>query len=283
MARFGAEGMTTAEPATCQNCGGRQIEPTQRYCGSCGHSFAPVCPSCGEPCPAGFNFCGSCGADLSSGTVASQSGEERRVLTVLFADLVEFTSRSERLDPEDVHAFLEPYYTCLRDEIRAFGGEVEKYVGDAVVGVFGAPTAHGDDPERAVRAALRIRDSLAEMNAADSSLDLQVRIAVNTGEAIVTAKKWAGEAMVAGDSVNTAAAPAGRSAQQLSACRRGDLSRHEIRNRLPTRRLNRGEGKASTRAGVARYFGCTASWRACCREGAPRGSAGRARGPFGTL
>ncbi|MGO8877449.1 MAG: ATP-binding protein [Acidimicrobiales bacterium] len=124
---------------------------------------------------------------------------------MLFADLVEFTSRSERLDPEDVHAFLEPYYICLRDEIRAFGGEVEKYVGDAVVGVFGAPTAHGDDPERAVRAALRIRDSLAEMNAADSSLDLQVRIAVNTGEAIVTAKKWAGEAMVTGDSVNTAA------------------------------------------------------------------------------
>jgi class 3 adenylate cyclase len=127
------------------------------------------------------------------------------VLSVLFADLVGFTSRSERLDPEDVQAFLEPYYACLRDQIQAFGGEVEKYVGDAVVGVFGAPTAHGDDPERAVRAALTIRDSLAEMNAADPSLDLQVRIAVNTGEAIVTAKMWAGEAMVTGDSVNTAA------------------------------------------------------------------------------
>ncbi|HXY44701.1 MAG TPA: AAA family ATPase [Acidimicrobiales bacterium] len=127
------------------------------------------------------------------------------MLSVLFADLVGFTSRSERLDPEDVQAFLEPYYACLRDQIQAFGGEVEKYVGDAVVGVFGAPSAHGDDPERAVRAALTIRDALAEMNAADPGLDLQVRIAVNTGEAIVTAKRWAGEALVTGDSVNTAA------------------------------------------------------------------------------
>jgi class 3 adenylate cyclase len=125
----------------------------------------------------------------------------------LFADLVGFTSLSERLDIEDVQAVLDPYYACLRDEIKAFGGEVEKYVGDAVVGVWGAPVAHGDDPERAVRAAIGIRDSLARLNAQHPGLDLQVRIAVNTGEAMVAlgARLWAGEAMMAGDSVNTAA------------------------------------------------------------------------------
>jgi class 3 adenylate cyclase len=128
------------------------------------------------------------------------------VVTVLFADLVGFTSRAERLDPEDVRAILDPYYVCLREAIQSFGGQVEKYVGDAVMGIFGAPTAHGDDPERAVRAALRIQVALAEMNASDPRRDLQVRIAVNTGEAIVAlgAKTWEGEAMVAGDVVNTA-------------------------------------------------------------------------------
>jgi class 3 adenylate cyclase len=128
-------------------------------------------------------------------------------VTVLFADLAGFTSRAERLDPEDVRAILTPYYARLHDEIDAFGGMVEKFIGDAVMGVFGAPVAHGDDPERAVRAAFRIRDAVEEMNQADPALDLQVRIAVNTGEAIVAlgARPQEGEAMVAGDVVNTAA------------------------------------------------------------------------------
>jgi class 3 adenylate cyclase len=191
---------------TCPHCGGEN-ETTQRFCGSCGRPLLLICPSCGTPCSLDFRFCGTCGADLSPVPPTARSGEERRVVTVLFADLVGFTSRAERLDPEDVRAILDPYYACLRDAIQSFGGQVEKYVGDAVMGVFGAPTAHGDDPERAVRAALRIQVALAEMNAADPRRDLQVRIAVNTGEAIVAlgAKTWAGEAMVAGDVVNTAA------------------------------------------------------------------------------
>src|SRR5205085_1495296 len=114
------------------------------------------------------------------------SGEERRVVTVLFADLVGFTSRAEKLDPEDVRAILIPYYSSLRSHIESFGGTVEKFIGDAVMGVFGAPVAHGDDPERAVRAALRIKEAVAQMNREDERLDLQVRIAVNTGEAIVS-------------------------------------------------------------------------------------------------
>jgi class 3 adenylate cyclase/tetratricopeptide (TPR) repeat protein len=136
-----------------------------------------------------------------------QPAAERRVVTVLFADLVGFTSRAERLDPEDVRSILSPYYGRLRHELEQFGGTVEKFIGDAVVAVFGAPVAHGDDPERGVRAALAVRDAIAELNAEDPGLDLQVRIAVNTGEAIVALERDAleGEGMVAGDVVNTAA------------------------------------------------------------------------------
>jgi predicted ATPase/class 3 adenylate cyclase len=121
-------------------------------------------------------------------------------VSVLFVDLVGFTSRAERLDPEDVRAFLTPYYQRVRSEVERFGGRVEKFIGDAVMGVFGAPTAYGDDPERAVRAALAVRDWAGEDG-------LEVRIAVNTGEAIVAleARPGHGEAMIAGDVVNTAA------------------------------------------------------------------------------
>jgi class 3 adenylate cyclase len=84
--------------------------------------------------------------------------EERKVVTVLFADLVGFTSRAEQMDPEDVRALLSPYYAGLRAELERFGGTVEKFIGDAVMALFGAPAGHEDDPERAVRAALAIRD-----------------------------------------------------------------------------------------------------------------------------
>ena len=132
--------------------------------------------------------------------------EERRIVTVLFADLEGFTARAEQLDAEDVRAILSRYHTCLRNEIEAFGGTVEKFIGDAVMAVFGAPLAHGDDPERGVRAAFAIRSAVTEMNRVDTQLDLRVRIAVNTGEAIVAlgAKTELGEALVAGDVVNTA-------------------------------------------------------------------------------
>ncbi len=165
-----------------------------------------ACEVCGASSPPDFRYCGSCGAPLGDEADQQRTGEERRVVSVLFADLVGFTARAERLDPEDVQAILTPYYARLRDEIEAFGGSVEKFIGDAVVGVFGAPIAHGDDPERAVRAALQIRDDIEEMNEASPDLDLQVRLAVHTGEAIVAlgARMKEGEAMVAGDVINTA-------------------------------------------------------------------------------
>ena len=122
-------------------------------------------------------------------------------MTVLFADLVGFTSRAEQMDPEDVRALLSPFYARLRAELERFGGTVEKFIGDAVMALFGAPVTHEDDAERAVRAALAIRDWVHEEER------IQVRLAVNTGEALIMlgARPSEGEGMAAGDVVNTAA------------------------------------------------------------------------------
>src|SRR5881296_3515279 len=148
------------------------------------------CPVCGQENPAGFKFCGACGAELDAAVAPAR--EERKVITVLFADLVGFTSRAEKLDPEDVRAMLSPYYARLRHELERHGGTVEKFIGDAVVALFGAPIAHEDDPERAVRAAIAIRDWAVDDG------KLEVRIGVNTGEALVNvdARPDAGEGMV---------------------------------------------------------------------------------------
>jgi predicted ATPase/class 3 adenylate cyclase len=156
------------------------------------------CPNCGQGNPAGARFCFSCGTPFETPVAR----EERKVVTVLFADLVGFTSRAEQMDPEDVRALLAPYHQRLRSELERYGGTVEKFIGDAVVALFGAPVAHEDDPERAVRAALAIRDWVREEEA-----DLQLRIAVNTGEALIAlgARPDAGEGMASGDVVNTTA------------------------------------------------------------------------------
>ena len=158
-----------------------------------------VCSSCGHENPDGARFCAECGTRLEPS--ADGSREERKVVTVLFADLVGFTSRAEQMDPEDVRAILEPYHSRLRQELERRGGTVEKFIGDAVMALFGAPTAHEDDPERAVRAALAIRDWIREDD------ELQVRVAVTTGEALVAlgARPAEGEGMASGDVVNTAA------------------------------------------------------------------------------
>ncbi|HET7352415.1 MAG TPA: AAA family ATPase, partial [Gaiellaceae bacterium] len=156
-----------------------------------------TCPACGQENPEGFRLCGMCGAALAP--AAAPAREERKVVTILFTDLVGSTARAEGLDPEDVRATLSAYYAQLRAELERYGGTVEKFIGDAVMAVFGAPIAHEDDPERAVRAALAIRDSVGE--------ELEIRTAVHTGEALVAlgARAVEGEGMVSGDVVNTAA------------------------------------------------------------------------------
>jgi class 3 adenylate cyclase len=156
-----------------------------------------VCPSCAREAPEGGRFCAYCGAALEPELTGR---EERKVVSVVFVDLVGHTSRSEGTDPEDVRALLAPYHARARGELERFGGRVEKFIGDAVMAVFGAPAAHEDDAERAVRGALAVRDAFVEEG-------LDVRIAVNTGDALVllSARPEAGESMVAGDVVNTAA------------------------------------------------------------------------------
>jgi class 3 adenylate cyclase/tetratricopeptide (TPR) repeat protein len=165
-----------------------------------------VCPACGQENPDVAKFCLACCAPLEA-PAPVPSAEERKLVTVLFTDIVGSTAKAEQMDPEDVRARLAPYHTRLRTELEQRGGTVEKFIGDAVVALFGAPTAHEDDPERAVRAALAIRHAIEDLNAEDEWLDLQVRIGVNTGEALVVvgAKASEGEGMASGDVMNTAA------------------------------------------------------------------------------
>jgi class 3 adenylate cyclase/tetratricopeptide (TPR) repeat protein len=165
----------------------------------------PACPTCGEDNPERARFCWSCGAAIAE---SPRSGaEERKIVSVLFVDLVGFTAASEKADPEDVRARLRPYHARVKQEIERFGGTVEKFVGDAVMAVFGAPVSREDDAERAVNSALRILDAIVELNEEHPDLELTVRGAVNTGEAMVTlgARPAEGESIVAGDVVNTAA------------------------------------------------------------------------------
>jgi class 3 adenylate cyclase/tetratricopeptide (TPR) repeat protein len=163
-----------------------------------------TCPTCGFENADTAKFCSECGTAFTS---ARPAREERKVVTVVFADLVGSTARAEGSDPEDVRALLRPYHERARRELEAFGGTVEKFIGDAVVAVFGAPVAHEDDPERAVRAALAVREAITKLNEEEPGRDLHVRIAVNTGEALVSlgASPEVGEGMVAGDVMNTAA------------------------------------------------------------------------------
>jgi class 3 adenylate cyclase len=163
-----------------------------------------TCPSCGHRNSNDARFCSQCAAALDS---SARPREERKVVTVLFVDLVGFTARAETLDPEDVQALLAFYHDRVRAELERYGGTVERLVGDGVMALFGAPVAHEDDPERAVRAACAIRDGFAELARDDPSRELHVRIGVNTGEVLVAlpATPGAGGTMSAGDAVNTAA------------------------------------------------------------------------------
>src|SRR5207248_6796904 len=177
-----------------------------RYCMQCGSPLELRCGACGSHVPAGARFCPACGAPVATSPPGPGAAptQERRVVTVLFVDLVGFTERSDRADPEDVRRTLVPFHARVKEDLERFGGTLDKFIGDAVMGVFGAPVAHEDDPVRAVRSALRILDSMEELRRTTDP-HIAVRVAVNTGEAVVTFGEGpqVGEA-VAGDVVNTA-------------------------------------------------------------------------------
>ena len=171
-----------------------------------------LCGSCGAENPPQSRFCNSCGARLEA---PASPREERKLVSILFVDLVGFTARSDRADPEDVRDALQLYHSSAKQRIEQHGGVLEKFIGDAVMAVFGAPVAYGDDAERAVRAGLRVLEGIEELNR-EHGLDLAARAAVNTGDALVSLDAaHDGGALAKGDVVNTAsrlqsAAPPGK-------------------------------------------------------------------------
>ena len=185
-----------------------------RFCEDCGAPLSLACPVCGAAVTAGKPFCRECGAALTATAPATATAGvaspavtpvvERRVVSVLFADLVGFTPLSESRDAEQVRELLSGYFDTARSVIARYGGVVEKFIGDAVMAVWGVPAAHGDDAERAVRAALELIDAVAGLGAEVGAAGLAARAGVVTGEVAVTVGA-VGEGMVAGDSVNTAA------------------------------------------------------------------------------
>ena len=187
----------------CPSCA-TENQPAAKFCVECGTGLALACPSCGAPHSPGQRFCAECGTALASAPTDTPAparqapAAERRLVTVLFADLVGFTAASEQRDAEETRELLSRYFDTSRRLIELYGGTVEKFIGDAVMAVWGAPVANEDDAERAVRAALDLVASVSEL---DASLD--ARAGVLTGEAAVTIGAE-GEGMVAGDLVNTA-------------------------------------------------------------------------------
>nr|WP_237447985.1 adenylate/guanylate cyclase domain-containing protein [Nocardioides flavescens] len=193
---------------TCDSCG-TSNPAGQRFCGECGTALARSCPTCGAAAPAGQRFCGECGHALAGAPATPPAPlgpatpvSERRVCSVLFADLVGFTTASEGRDPEDVRDLLSAYFASARTVVERYGGVVEKFIGDAVMAVWGTPVAREGDAERSVRAALDLVAAVAELGEAQQPLSL--RAGIVTGEVAVTVGA-VGEGMVAGDVVNTAA------------------------------------------------------------------------------
>jgi class 3 adenylate cyclase/tetratricopeptide (TPR) repeat protein len=247
----------------CPSCGAENAA-AQKFCGECGTALAAICESCGAANAPGQKFCGECGAPLAVPEGAAPVAPrvtERRIVSVLFADLVGFTAASESRDAEDTRELLTRYFDLARTLITRYGGTVEKFIGDAVMAVWGTPTAREDDPERAVRAAL-------DLVAAVPDLDpkLRARAGVLTGEAAVTLGAE-GQGMVAGDLVNAAsriqsAAEAGtvlvgESTRRASeaAIAYEDAGLHELKGKTEPVELYRALRVTAGRAGALKSVG----------------------------
>src|ERR671924_1307074 len=172
--------MGVVEGVTCASCG-RLNRRGRKFCAECGSPLAVACQTCGAANEPDERFCGECGTALTAAPAPAQTGIERRFVSVLFADLVGFTTLAEDRDAEDVRELLSRYFELARTLIERHGGTVEKFIGDAVMAVWGTPTAREDDAERAVRAALELVSGVAALGEG-----LGARAAVLTGEAAVT-------------------------------------------------------------------------------------------------
>jgi class 3 adenylate cyclase/DNA-binding SARP family transcriptional activator len=223
------------ESTTCADCG-HENAPDQRFCGSCGRPLFQACSSCGEENPSRVEYCGACGSPLvPRARVAAALEGERRWATVLFADLAGFTHLSETTDPEDVRLMIDRRTSEMGEIVDRYGGWIDKVIGDALMAVFGAPVAHEDDAERAVRAGLELQRHATEN--ADALGGLALRVGVDSGEVMFApvGPEDSRRPTVMGDTVNTAwrlqeVAPKGGvllGDQTRSACRNG-ISCEEI-------------------------------------------------------
>ena len=190
----------------CAACG-TEHHDSARFCGACGAPLVHRCPTCDADVAPGVSYCTSCGAALDAGQdlphAAMEPMAERRRVSVVFADLEGFTSLAESLDPEEVRAVQSRYFEVARSVIARFGGTVEKFIGDAVVAIWGAPVAHEDDPDRAVQAALALVKAIGLLGGTAARHRLSGRASVATGEVAVTVGA-VGQGIVAGDLVNVA-------------------------------------------------------------------------------
>jgi class 3 adenylate cyclase/tetratricopeptide (TPR) repeat protein len=252
-----------------------------KFCLECGTPFARSCPQCGTPAASG-KFCGECGTALAgaspSAAIPRQTAppsrepvSERRTTTVLFGDLVSFTTLSEARDPEEVRELLSAYFAVARKVVERYGGTIEKFIGDAVMAVWGVPVAHEDDAERAVRAGL---DLVAEVDALGASVGIEglaMRVGVVTGSVAVTLGA-VNEGMVAGDAVNTAArvqsaaepgtvwADGETRSLTAAAITFTDMGSHELKGKAEAVRLFRADAVVAARGGALRIDGLEATF-----------------------
>jgi len=188
----------------CGVCGTENRDEA-RFCEQCGSPLGVFCDNCGAELPSAVRFCPACGAPAVQ---PPRPGEERKLVTVLFADVAGSTGLGARMEPERLREVMDAYFDAMRREVEAEGGTVEKFIGDAVMAVFGVPTAHEDDPTRALRAGLRMRRRLADLNRnleEAHGVTLAMRIGVNSGEVSAVTPPRPGVGMVTGDTVNVAA------------------------------------------------------------------------------
>ncbi len=253
----------------CSNCGG-QLPNGALFCHLCGSRQSPsACGGCQTELIPGAAFCSVCGTPVASATQASAAAAERRVSSVLFGDLVSYTTLSEQRDTEDVRDLLTAYFDTCSTVIKRYGGKVEKFIGDAVMAVWGVPLAHEDDAERAVRAGLELVSQVAALGERLGIESLALRVGIVTGE--VTATLGAvDQGMVAGDPVNTAAriqSAAGPGEVLVDAATRSltaaavtytDAGEHELKGKTEPVRLHRAGTVVAAVGGLQRMDGLEA-------------------------